>query len=531
MTLTPTNRSGATGTRTRLGEDVNPQSGLCVVCQDDCPGFCEVALSAVRGSEVLYPQPYGHITAAAQKDYPVDYSHLSIMGTAMGAYGVAEDPDQAIFPNVDVGMVLGHDGGIRLKLPVVVPGLGSTEIARRHWDGLAVGCAIAGIMLTIGENVVGMDPAARFEHGKAVEAPELRRRVELYQRWSRGWGAIVVQENVEDSRLGTLEHAVHELGVEAVELKWGQGAKDIGGEVKIFEADRARMLRDRGYLVLPDPVGHEAELAWGRSFTEYERHSRIGMVSRDAFMERVGQLRDAGAKYVFLKTGAYRPADLARAIKFASEARLDLLTIDGAGGGTGMSPWRMMNEWGIPTLYLESLAHRYCERLASMGAYVPPLAISGGLSMEDHLFKVVALGAPHVKMVGMARVALTAAMVGRTVGRLVDDAAKLPKHLARYGEQREAIFAKYLSLQEEYEDLGPVPDGAVGVHTYMCRLAQGLRQLMTGSRKFSLEHLSRNDLGALSREAADLTGIAHVCDLDSEEVEAILEGAPVLGTV
>jgi hypothetical protein len=54
---------------------------------------------------------------------------------------------------------------------------------------------------------------------------------------------------------------------------------------------------------------------------------------------------------------------------------------------------------------------------------------------------------------------------------------------------------------------------------------------MTGSRKFSLEHLSRNDLGALSREAADLTGIAHVCDLDSEEVEAILEGAPVLGTV
>jgi glutamate synthase domain-containing protein 2 len=452
------------------------------------------------------------------------------MGTAMGAFGVAEDSDQAIFPNVDVGMRLGHDGGIALRLPVVVPGLGSTEIARRHWDGLAVGCAISGIMLTIGENVVGMDPAATFEHGKVVDAPELRRRVQLYQNWARGEGAIVVQENVEDSRLGTLEYAIDDLGVDAVELKWGQGAKDIGGEVKIIEADKARMLQDRGYLVLPDPAGHEAELAWGRSFTEYERHSRIGMVSRDAFMERVGQLRDAGAKYVFLKTGAYRPADLARAIKFASEARLDLLTIDGAGGGTGMSPWRMMNEWGIPTLYLESLAYQYAHRLALTGSYVPAIAISGGLSMEDHLFKAVALGAPYVRLAGMARSALTAAMVGRTVGRLIDE-SNLPKHLVKHGEQREEVFAKYLRLREEYADIGELPDGAIGVYTYMCRLAQGLRQLMTGSRKFSLEHLSRHDLGALSREAADLTGIAHVCELDAEEVDAILEGAPVLTAV
>lgn len=33
---------------------------------------------------------------------------------------------------------------------------------------------------------------------------------------------------------------------------------------------------------------------------------------------------------------------LAMAIKFATEAKLDLLTIDGSGGGTGMSPWNMM---------------------------------------------------------------------------------------------------------------------------------------------------------------------------------------------
>jgi len=28
-----------------------------------------------------------------------------------------------------------------------------------------------------------------------------------------------------------------------------------------------------------------------------------------------------------------------------------------SGGGTGMSPWRMMQEWGIPTFYLQSMAY------------------------------------------------------------------------------------------------------------------------------------------------------------------------------
>lgn len=521
MTLTPTNRSGATGTRTRLGADVQPQSGLCAVCVDDCPGYCEVAQSALRGVEMIYPQPYGSMTAAAQKDYPLDFSHLSIMGTAVGAVGAHEDSDEAVFTKVDVGMTLGHDAGIKLKLPVVVPGLGSTEVARRHWDGLAVGAAISGAMLTIGENVVGMDTATRLEHGKVVDSPELRRRVECYRRWSRGGGAVVVQENVEDNRLGTLEYAIRTLGVEAVELKWGQGAKDIGGEVKISEQEKARMLRERGYLVLPDPLSHVAEMGFGKAFREYERHSRVGMVSRQAFHERVGALRDAGAKYVFLKTGAYRPVDLARALKYASEARLDLLTVDGAGGGTGMSPWRMMNEWGIPTFYILALTHQYASRLAAAGAYVPPIAIAGGFSMEDHLFKAIAMGAPHVRLVGMARAALTAVMAAETIGRAVD-AGQLPKHVSRHGSTREEVFSHYLQLQEEYADLGRVPDGAVGLYGYMTRLSQGLRQLMTGSRKFGLEYLSRSDLACLTQEAAAVSGIPFVNELDAEAVDRIL---------
>jgi glutamate synthase domain-containing protein 2 len=471
---------------------------------------------------MLYPGPFGHMTAAPQKDYPIDYSHLSIMGTAVSAHGLAADSDVAVFPNVDVTMRLGRDRGIKLLLPIVVPGLGSTEVARRHWEALAAGAAISGIMLTVGENVVGMDEEARVEGGRVVDASELRRRVELYRRWSRGKGAVVVQENVEDSRLGVLEYAIRELGVRAVELKWGQGAKNIGGEVKISSLEKARMLSGRGYLVLPDPMGHEAELGFGKAFSEFERHSRVGMVSREGFHERVGQLRDAGAEYVFLKTGAYRPADLARAIKYSSEARLDLLTVDGAGGGTGMSPWRMMNEWGVPTFYLEALTYRYAKSLSDRGEYVPPIAFAGGLSMEDHLFKVIAMGAPFVKMVGMARSVLTATTVGQHAGVLIDEGS-LPKHMLQHGHTREQVFAYYLSLQEQYSDIGPLPDGAIGVYAYTSRLAQGLRQLMAGSRKFSLDNLDRGDLACLTPEAAAVSGIPYVMDLDKEEVESILE--------
>ncbi|WP_394295842.1 glutamate synthase-related protein [Methanosphaerula palustris] len=38
-------------------------------------------------------------------------------------------------------------------------------------------------------------------------------------------------------------------------------------------------------------------------------------------------------------------------LRYGSEAKIDLLTIDGAPGGTGMSPWPMMKEWGIPTFH------------------------------------------------------------------------------------------------------------------------------------------------------------------------------------
>lgn len=524
MTLTRYNATAATLTKNRTGGDWCPISGMCVTCVEGCTGMCEIGKSAYRGHEVIYPQPFGIISTASQKSYPVDLSHFNIMGTVTGAVGIEEDPDRAIFTNVSLETRLGRDKGIKLRLPLLIAGLGSTNIATQNWEGLAIGAAMTGIPVTIGENVCGMDVDARIQNGRVIHSPDLERRVKLYQQWQRdGYGVIVVQANVEDSRLGVLEYAVEQLGVKSVELKWGQGAKDIGGEVKISSLEKAQLLKERGYVVLPDPMDphHISEFKNG-ILTEFERHSRVGMVTKEGFLETITRLRKVGAKYVSLKTGPYRPADLARAVEFCSAAKVDYLTVDAAGGGTGMSPWRMMNEWGVPGIELWSLLHEYCGRLAQKGEYVPDIVLAGGFVLEDQIFKGLALCAPYVKAIGMARGPLAAAMVGKTLGESITS-GQIPVYLQRFGKTREAIFITAEGLKREYgEDYGRIPTSAIGLYTYYERLAQGLRQLMAGSRKFAVNFLDRSDIVALTPEAAAISGISYVMEADREEAERIL---------
>ena len=83
------------------------------------------------------------------------------------------------------------------------------------------------------------------------------------------------------------------------------------------------------------------------------------------------------------------------------------------------------------------------------------------------------------------------------------------------------VAAKY-SKELGDEEFERIPTGALGLYTYYERLGQGLRQLMCGSRKFSLEYLSRDDLACLTREAADISGIPFITDVDKLQVEEIL---------
>ena len=526
MNLHRPNANEALQTKNR-SRSVAPQSGICSRCMDGCKGNCDLFKSTFRGRELLYPTPFGQITAGSDKDYPVDYSHLNIMGYAMGAEGIEADPDHATFPKVNTETWFGATEKVKMKIPIFTGALGSTEIARKNWEHFAIGAAITGISLVCGENVCGIDPALEIDsQGKVTESPEMRRRIESYRRYHSGYGDILVQINVEDTRLGVAEYVIEKLGVETIELKWGQGAKSIGGEIKVDTLERAQELSRRGYIVTPDPDKEENIAAFQeRAFKEFERHSRVGFLDQDAFMREVDRVRKLGAKRVTLKTGAYPMRELAMAIRWASDAKIDLLTIDGAPGGTGMSPWRMMSEWGIPSIYLHSMAYELCLRLARKGSWVPDIAFAGGFSSEDHVFKALALGAPYSKAVCMGRALMIPGMVGKNISRwLKGEDGGLPPTVSQYGNTKEEIFVTYKKLKSIYGDeVDNFPLGAIGIFTASEKIRVGLQQLMAGARKWRTHLITRGDLAALTEEAAKVTEIPYIMDAYRQDALDIID--------
>lgn len=526
MNLQRANSNEALQTKNR-SRDVVPQSGICSRCIDGCKGNCDMFRATFRGRELLYPEPFGSVTAGADKDYPVDYSHLNIMGYAFGAKGVDPDPDKATFPAVNTETSFGAEEKVKMKVPIFTGALGSTDIARKNWSHFAIGAAISGITLVCGENVCGIDPELEFgSHGKVSKSPEMDRRIKEYRRYHEGYGDILVQMNVEDTRNGVAEYVIDKLGVETMELKWGQGAKCIGGEIKVNSLDRAIELKKRGYIVTPDPEIRAFQAAFRAGpLKQFERHSRLGFIDQEGFMTEVERLRNLGAKRITLKTGAYPMRELAMAIRWSSDARIDLVTIDGAPGGTGMSPWRMMTEWGIPSIYLHSMAYELCDRLFQKGKWVPDIAFAGGFSSEDHVFKALALGAPYCKAVCMGRALMIPGMVGKNTEKwLRGEDGGLPATVSRFGATKEEIFMNYEVLKDKYgSEADNLPLGAVGIFSAVDKIKVGLQQLMAGSRNWEVKYISRKDLCSLTEECAKVTGIPYVMDAYREDALEIID--------
>jgi len=529
MNLQRPNANDATRTFNR-SKSVVPGSGLCSRCIDGCKGGCEVFKATFRGREVIYPGPFGEITAGGDKNYPVDYSHLNIQGYALGAKGLPEgvepSPDTTKFPDVNTETEYGWDTKVKMRAPIFTGALGSTEIARKNWEHFAIGAAISGVTLVCGENVCGIDPKLELDSKRKIKkAPDMDRRIETYRKFHEGYGEILVQMNVEDTRLGVAEYVRKKHDLQTIELKWGQGAKCIGGEIKVRSLERALELKKRGYIVTPDPSIHANQEAFkDGAIREFERHSRLGFISEESFLDEVKHLRELGFKRITLKTGAYSMRELAMAIKYSSLAKIDLLTIDGAPGGTGMSPWRMMEEWGVPTFYLQALTYEFCEKLAKKGMHVPDIAIAGGFSSEDHIFKVIAMGAPYVKAVCMGRALMIPGMVGKNIAKWIKE-GKLPPTVSEYGKTEKEIFVYYEELVDKYgKDMKDIPLGAIGIYSFVQKIKVGLQQLMAGSRNFRIDTISREDIMALTEEAAKVSGIPYVMEAYRQEAEAILDG-------
>lgn len=500
MSLSPNLSTTFSNTKLRTPGNICDLSGMCSVCSDKCTGLCEVGLSAVRGFEVAYPYGTTNQQFASEKKYPFDFSHFNINGRVFGAIGAAEDAEQTNVHSADISYEIGYTNKIKLKAPVILPAM-----VKLNWEDYYSGAAMAGVMVVIGENAVNKDSELKHDsNGKVSHAPVLGKMIDCFRRFEKGYGDIALQVNADDIVVGTAEYALKNFELRTIEIKFGQAAKGIQHVAPVYSYDEAVSLKKKGCLVLPDPMEEEIKEAFyrGEGF-HFMQYGRLPMWNESILEELIKKYRDFGAGNILFKMAGYDIEDIRRVIQIASKNKIALITFDGAGGGSGNSPCKMMNEWSHPTIDLEKIVNGIIKDIEKEGGWIPEIAIAGGIAMEDTMFKAIALGAPYIKMVGIGRGAMAAAMSGKNMAELIQEGKTPQTHLA-FGNDLDTIFKDAKFIKSIYKAVDkPISYGAIGVYSYLNRLSFGMKLLMTLNRKFHLKYIDQSDLIPLTKEARE----------------------------
>jgi hypothetical protein len=453
------------------------KSGVCARCGGVCNGDCEVFRATFRGREVIDP-------------------------------GVRADS------SVDVSTTYGWDSKTRMAAPVLIGALSSTKIDRQTWESFAVGAAISGVSLVVGADVCALDPALALKPDGTVQAsPDMDRCMAAYHRHHDGLGELLVQVSAEDESLGVAKYVLDKHGPQTIELKWGSSTARTAAETKTESLQRALDWKQCGHVVIPNPRDAHVQRCFNqRLFTHFERHNPPRFVDEEGFGEQCQRLRRLGFERITLSTAACDLRELAMALKWASRARIDLVTIDGAS-----SP-----EAPIAPSYLHAAATQFAARLAAKGERAPDLAFAGGFRREDQIFKALSLGAPWCKAVGVGRAMLVPGTIGTNVAHWMGNGG-LPPSVSRYGEKLEEIFACWQQVAEivGLEEMVRIPLGAVGIFSYVQKLTAGLQQMVAAGHVASAPGSDCQHALSLSREYGNASD---VMDGQRVDAEAILDG-------
>lgn len=499
MSFSPKNESSFNDTKMR-SEKITPCSGMCSLCSTNCLGTCEVGLSAVLGKAMVYPTNTGDNQVASEKDNPVNYSIFNINGRCFGAEGAAEDGDQATIFNVKLDRVIDGKNPVKLNVPLMLPAL-----IKLNWKDYFSAAAMIGTVCVIGEGAPSKDPNLQYKNGKIIRFEALKEMLNAFNKYDRGYGQIVLQCNTDDDVQGLPEYAITQCGAKAIEFKFGQSAKGTQPAVRLRSLEEAKAKKASGFLVHPDPDDPKvAEAANKHRTSTFWTYGRLPMWTEDYLTKRIKELRELGMQNVYFKMAGFDRRDLERVLRIASSAEVDMVTFDGAGGGSGYSPDKMMNEWGLPAVCIESAIVDVCHKLKAEGKYIPFITITGGFSSEDQVFKALAIGAPYVKAVGLCRATMAAAMVGDKIGKLLTD-GDVPKHLQKFGSNKEDLFVELGELRSIYGDAADeIPLGAVGAYSYLSKIAFGLQHFAALNRKFDIDLVDSSDVIPLTEDARKL---------------------------
>ncbi|MFI4849416.1 MAG: FMN-binding glutamate synthase family protein [Gimesia chilikensis] len=355
---------------------------------------------------------------------------------------------------------------IELEIPITIAGMSFGSLSVNVKEALGQAATQMGTSTTTGDG--GMTPEER-ESSKTL----------VYQCLPSRYGF-----NPNDLRKA-----------DAIEMVLGQGAKPGGGGMLLGQKVSPRVAQMR---TLPEGIDQRSAC----------RHP--DWTGPDDLKIKIEELREITDWKipVYVKMGATRVRE---DVKLAVKAGADVVVIDGMQGGTAATQQVFIEHTGIPTLAALPLAVEALSDMNVLGEV--QLIISGGIRTGADVAKALALGADAVSIGQGVLVALGCNhnAYQRADGEEVDvtaDYAKLGTapgycHHCHTGQCPVGITTQDPELEPRL-----IPEvGAKRLKNYLQVLNMELTTLARACGKSNVHHLEKEDLAALTVEAAAMAKV------------------------
>ncbi|MBL8849623.1 MAG: FMN-binding glutamate synthase family protein [Planctomycetaceae bacterium] len=354
---------------------------------------------------------------------------------------------------------------VELEIPITIAGMSFGALSANVKDALGRAATAMGTSTTTGDG--GMTPEERVSSKTLV-----------YQCLPSRYGF-----NPDDLRKA-----------DAIELVIGQGAKPGGGGMLLGQKISPRVAKMR---TLPEGIDQRSAC----------RHP--DWTGPDDLTIKIEELREITDWRVpiYIKLGATRVRE---DVKLAVKAGADVVVIDGMQGGTAATQQVFIENTGIPTLAAIPLAVQALEEMDVFGEV--QLIISGGIRTGADVAKALALGADAVAIGQGVLMSLGCNSEHWCQGdKKIDataDYAKLDTapgycHHCHTGKCPVGVTTQDPQLEQRMQ-----PEwGARRLKNYLQTMTMELTTLARACGKSNVHHLEREDLVALTIEAAAMAKV------------------------
>jgi len=354
---------------------------------------------------------------------------------------------------------------IELATPVTIAGMSFGALSANAKEAIGKAATAAGTSTTTGDG--GMTPEER-QSSKTL----------VYQCLPSRYGF-----NPDDLRRA-----------DAIEVVIGQGAKPGGGGMLLGQKISPRVAEMRTL-----PAGIDQRSAC--------RHPDwTGPDDLAIKLEELREITDWQLP-IYVKIGATRVRD---DVKLAVKAGADVVVVDGLQGGTAATQQVFIEHTGIPTLAALPLAVEALDDMGVLGEV--QLIISGGIRTGADVAKALALGADAVAIGQAVLMALGCnathyIMDGQSIDATADYVALGTEagacHHCHTGRCPVGITTQLPELEQRM-----APEwGAKRLRNYLQVLTMELATLARACGKSNVHHLEREDLVALTIEAAAMAKV------------------------